>query len=278
MFQKRFLTSIFLIIGVTATILYAPALVFMGTGTLLVIIAIKEFYSMMDDRGLRPLLFFGTFSAVLLYNMQYVAIQYSGIEKSMDLTSITVFMIVFGAFFTVLSRFGKVELIACVSTTLTGIFYVAWLFSYIVKIRYFGVVQGNWMLLFFVLVTKTTDMAAYCTGKLIGKTKLIPAVSPNKTIEGAIGGMIGSLIVGIGFYQAWKSHLMPLQLADIIILCIVLGFFSQIGDILESALKRDAGVKDSGIIVPGMGGALDVIDSLLITAPIMYFYVLLRSL
>lgn len=278
MFQKRFLTSIFLIVGVTATILYAPKPFFMGMGTLLVIIALKEFYAMMDDRGLRPLLFFGTFSGVVLYNMQFVVIQYPWLEKSMDLSSITVFMIVFGTFFTVLSRFGKVPLIACISTTLTGIFYVAWLFSYIVKIRYFEAVQGNWLLLFFILVTKSTDMAAYCIGKLMGKTKLIPAVSPNKTLEGAIGGMIGSLLIGIAFYEIWRVNLAPLQLTDIVILCIVLGFFSQIGDILESALKRDAGVKDSGIIIPGMGGVLDVMDSLLITAPIMYFYMLLRTL
>lgn len=278
MFQKRFLTSIVLISSVTLLIFFAPWPLFMGIGILLGSLALKEFFKMMDERGLHPLVFFGIFSGIVLFLVEFISIHYPSVETSLDLTPMTYFLIVFGTFLVVLARFGHVALIACIAATLMGIFYVTWLFSFMVKIRYFQGGMGHWFLLFLLLVTKSTDVAAYIVGSILGKRKLIPVVSPRKTVEGAVGGLLGALLMGLAFFGVWGSRLEPLRWTDIVFLSILFGFFAQIGDIIESALKRDSGIKDSGSIFPGMGGVLDLIDSLLVTGPLMYFYMVLRIL
>jgi phosphatidate cytidylyltransferase len=278
MFQKRLATSLVLVSIITSLIVLAPWPRFVCVGVILLALALREFFYMMDQRGLSPLVFFGIFSGIVFFLVQFISTYYPFIEVSFDLTSLTTFLIVFGTFLVVLARFGKVALIPCIATTLLGVFYVAWLFSFIVKIRYFEGGMGHWFLLFLILVTKATDIAAYGFGSLWGKRKLIPMISPRKTVEGALGGMLGALFAGLVFFFFLAKQLWPLEFADVIFLSILFGFFSQIGDIIESALKRDAGIKDSGVILPGMGGVLDLVDSLLVTSPLMYFYMVQRML
>jgi phosphatidate cytidylyltransferase len=134
--------------------------------------------------------------------------------------------------------------------------------------------DGRWWLVYLLVVTKITDIGAYFIGRLWGKRRLAPVLSPKKTIEGAFGGFIcailGSLaMVYIGQEFAGKSF--PLHPSDALWLGIVIGIFGQIGDLAESLLKRDAAAKDSNTL-PGLGGILDMLDSLIFTAPIVYFY------
>ncbi len=274
MFQQRFLTSIVLIFLVPFLIFLAPWPLFLGMCIFLVSVALRELYSMMDKKGLHPLVFFGIFSGVIVILTQFVSIRYPGINREFDLNSLTTFLIVMGVLLVVLSRFGKVQVFSCMASTLFGIFYVAWLFSFLIKIRYFPGGMGHWFLLFVLLVSKVTDIAAYIVGSLIGKRKLVPLVSPKKTVEGAIGGFLGAIGLGSLLFIFLKQKLAPLEWHDILFLSGLFGFFSQIGDIIESSLKRDAGVKDSGSILPGMGGFLDLLDSILITVPLMYFYMI----
>ena len=113
------------------------------------------------------------------------------------------------------------------------------------------------------------DVGSYFVGRFFGKHSLIPRISPNKTIEGTIGGLVCS----VGSALAGKLYLSNFSFAHLLTLGFLLGILAQMGDLAESLLKRDCGVKDAAAYFPGLGGVLDVIDSLLFTAPIFYFYV-----
>ena len=126
-------------------------------------------------------------------------------------------------------------------------------------------------------MTKFTDMGAYLTGSLIGKHKMIPHVSPGKTWEGTLGAFLFTYGGGCAVYGLFQSELSPLVgWKDIAILALLLGVGAVLGDLVESVIKRSLGAKDSGKVLPGIGGALDLIDSILFTAPLMYFYLVLR--
>ena len=166
--------------------------------------------------------------------------------------------------------------IAPLASTVFGIVYVVILLNLLQKIRYFpGDIQsddGSWWLLFFILVSKMSDTGAYCTGQLIGKTKMIPRVSPGKTWEGFVGGVVFSVITACLFQQFAGDHFFSMPLIHALVLGVLLGVGSVIGDLVESLIKREADVKDSGKFFPGIGGVLDLLDSLLFNAPIMYVY------
>ena len=276
MFEHRLLSSLCLILTVTLLIFLAPWQLFLGICILLVYLAQIEFYRMMTQRGLEPLVFLGIVSGIAVQAAQFFAIGHPSLEKNIDLTSLTYFLILSGIFLGVLGRFGKISVLSSMASTWLGVFYVAWLFSYVIKIRYFPGVLGNWFLLFALLTTKSTDIAAYLIGSAFGKRKLIPMISPKKTVEGALGGIFGAGLAGSLFFWIWHQELSPFSWRDILFLSIVFGFLAQVGDIVESSMKRDAQIKDSGAVFPGMGGVLDVLDSLLLTCPLMYFYMALR--
>ncbi|MGD9690262.1 MAG: phosphatidate cytidylyltransferase [Phycisphaerales bacterium] len=137
-----------------------------------------------------------------------------------------------------------------------------------------------WVLLAVILTAKSCDIGAYFTGRLIGRHKLIPWVSPGKTWEGLVGGMIVSGLVGMlgAFAQSWWSgpgapgFIPGFPPLHGFIAGVLLGLSAQIGDLSASVLKRDAGIKDSGRLLPGMGGIIDVIDSLLLAGPVAFWY------
>lgn len=165
--------------------------------------------------------------------------------------------------------------------TLFGIFYPVVLFHFVTRILFFtseGVVgppvtPGAWLALWLVLVTKFTDMGAYIVGSLIGKNKLIPSVSPGKTWEGFFGAMVISQVPGIALFLMLPNQLGALHSLPVaILLGLVVAFLAVIGDLAESIIKRSLTIKDSGQALPGIGGVLDLIDSLCFTAPIFYLY------
>lgn len=132
-------------------------------------------------------------------------------------------------------------------------------------------IHGYWqphILLAIFFFLWANDTFAYLTGRAIGKHKLIPRLSPKKTIEGLIGGIVGSLIVAHFIAYIWHD----LSLWNWIILSVLVALAGNVGDLFESALKRAAGVKDSGNLIPGHGGILDRVDSFLFSAPVAYFY------
>jgi phosphatidate cytidylyltransferase len=161
---------------------------------------------------------------------------------------------------------------AGISTTLFGILYVSWFFSFLVKIRFLlDGVAGVKLLAFVLLVTKAGDIGAFFVGSWLGKRPLRPRISPNKSQEGCLGGLLFSMIFALLFWPflPQEAHFSLLQ-----VICIGagLGIIGQLGDLSESLIKRDCNVKDSGKLLPGLGGVLDAIDSLLFAAPAFYLY------
>ena len=165
--------------------------------------------------------------------------------------------------------------LSSVAITVFGVMY-AGLFSYIYALRYhnyaIGAAAGTALVLLPVLLTWTTDIGAYMFGRAFGKKKLIPSVSPGKTVEGAVGGLGLAIVVCLLYV---RFILMPygqlgLTIQGAVLFAIVISIAAQTGDLAESLLKREAGVKDSSRIIPGHGGILDRFDSLLFVMPIAF--------
>jgi len=150
--------------------------------------------------------------------------------------------------------------------------YVPWLLNFIQKINYFPGVNGTLYVLYFIVVTKFSDTGAYIVGSLIGRTKMIPRISPGKTWEGFAGAILFSVGASVGFGYLARNKMPELAPVHAILLGLILGITAVIGDLIESIFKREAGVKDSGGFFPGIGGILDLLDSLLFNAPLMYVY------
>lgn len=159
-----------------------------------------------------------------------------------------------------------------ISTTLFGVLYVSWFFSFLIKVRYLlPGLEGAKLLGFLLLVVKGGDIGALVIGKRFGKHPLMPKTSPNKTIEGSIGSCLTSVIIAL-VLSSWLPDELNFTFWQIILIGAVFGVLGQVGDLSESMIKRDCNVKDSGKALPALGGVLDMIDSLLFAAPAFYFY------
>jgi phosphatidate cytidylyltransferase len=149
-----------------------------------------------------------------------------------------------------------------------GILYAGWLLSYLAALR---IEAGRDWLLLALLATFGSDTAAYFIGKAVGKHKLAPAISPGKTREGAIGGLLGAVIVSLLFTLNTPVQL-PMSYWQAIILGLAISIFGQLGDLVESLLKRNCDVKDSGKWMPGHGGLLDRMYSVVFAGVVVYLY------
>lgn len=153
------------------------------------------------------------------------------------------------------------------SLVVTAFIYIPFLIVHLMMIRLLP--HGSSWLLLIMLIVMTNDAAAYYIGSAFGKHRLYAAVSPKKSIEGAVGGLAGSLT---GALLAKYIFFSQLGYGDVIVTALVIGVIGQLGDLFESLLKRSFGVKDSGSIFPGHGGVLDRMDSILFAAPVTYYY------
>src|SRR5439155_905085 len=153
-----------------------------------------------------------------------------------------------------------------------------WLFNFITKIVYLtprssgGQLTGQFYVLYLIAVTKFADMGAYLTGSAIGRHLMVPHISGKKTWEGFFGAIVFALLCSLALFKLMPGHLAALTWTHATILGLLLGFAAVLGDLAESIIKRSTDVKDSGNLLPGIGGALDLLDSLLFTAPLLFFY------
>ena len=162
-----------------------------------------------------------------------------------------------------------------IGSTLLGIFYIGLFSSSILGIREFysnslHYNNGGLIIISIFITLWATDSAAYFLGSAFGKHKLFPRVSPNKSWEGAIAGFIFAIVTMVVLNTILLSFI---SFTDALVIGIIIGLFGQIGDLIESLLKRDAGVKDSSNLIPGHGGVLDRFDSLFFSAPIIFLYI-----
>jgi phosphatidate cytidylyltransferase len=167
------------------------------------------------------------------------------------------------------------EMVTSVSVTFFGVAYFGLLGVYFFRLR--ELPNGAWHLLLVFIATWAYDTGGYFAGNLWGRHKLAPLASPKKTWEGCIGGFV---LVIIGLFLLWKGMNYlgvpnPYGLADVLVLSLLLSFFAQVGDLVESVIKRSLSAKDSGSFFPGHGGVFDRIDSLLFNAPVLFYYLIL---
>lgn len=223
--------------------------------------ASKEYVKILNHKGFYPSLKVIYFTEVILATVVYF--------KRFDLVAITLTICAMCSFMWVLFV-GRQPYIANVATTLLGMVYCGWFPLHLIFLRDLSGAGYDSGLGFVVLMFMSiilTDIGCYYAGKKWGKHKLAPIVSPNKTIEGSIGGAVCSIVCAevIGLYlgAGWLISLFAGLICTI---------FAQIGDLCESLLKRDAGVKDSGDSLPGHGGFLDRTDSFIFTIPMMYYF------
>ncbi|MFH1777202.1 MAG: phosphatidate cytidylyltransferase [Candidatus Omnitrophota bacterium] len=262
MLGRRFFSSIVLTFVVILAVFFLPGWFFSLIVTLLIAFGLHEFYTLIEKKGLLIYKYFGIFIGVLLPITIFLRFEPT---KGWELFFIT--FVTFMLFIAQFARRDSSQAIVGISTTMFGIFYVSWFFSFLIKIKYLP--YGGALVSFLLLVTKSGDIGAYFIGTKFGRHSLIPRISPSKSIEGTIGGLLCSVfaaaVSGIYLNQVPFVHLMTMGLG--------LGIIGQIGDLCESLIKRDCNVKDSGTSLPGMGGVLDLIDSLLFSTPIFYFYI-----
>jgi len=256
---KRYITSLILI-----SITFLAVMFYFICGivvTIFILISLYEFFYMVEKKGVRLFKSLGIFIGALIPISIYF--KFSVREE------LQFFLIVIGLFLLFLLELTKKENhqpILSISATIFGILYISWCFSFIIRIRQLP--DGILLVAFLLLITKASDIGAYFWGVRFGKTYLAKRISPKKSLEGAMGGFLTSLFVGFGF--SFSVH--SLFFWEKIFLIIILAVVSQLGDLFESLIKRDCQVKDSGKILPGMGGILDVIDSIIFTAPTFYLF------
>jgi phosphatidate cytidylyltransferase len=170
-----------------------------------------------------------------------------------------------------LSKSNPAGLLA-ISTTLFGLMYVPWLLNFVQKINFFPRADGRFYLIYFIVITKFSDTGAYAVGSLIGRHKMIPRISPGKTWEGFAGAILASTAASLAFNAFAQDRLVGMNWLHAVTLGVLLSASAVVGDLIESLFKREAGVKDSGRFFPGIGGILDLLDSILFNAPLMYLY------
>lgn len=231
-----------------------------------VVIAVAgyEFLQIAESKNYKPLIKSGA-AACFLYTIAcFLAVKYPVAET---LPLLVLFVTMVGSFFYYFSRGDQP--IANLSITLFSLVYVAIPLSTWIGIA--ALREGSWWLVYLLFVTKFTDIGAYFVGSNLGKNKLSPYISPGKSIEGAVGGLITGTFVSFLFYLFSTSIPLQITLVQSLWLGLLISFMGQMGDLAESLIKRDAGVKDSSRI-PGLGGILDMVDSLVFTSPIVYIF------
>ena len=243
------------------------------------LVALWEFYRMLDHKGLPNFKVTGMICGALMLAGSFYYFRKMGPAGSYDF-EVAVLLFFLLTVFTrqMFARLREDEPLQTMAYTLFGLLYVLWLFNFMTKIVYLlprsstGAVTGQFYCLYLIVVTKFSDMGAYLVGSAVGRHQMIPHISPKKTWEGFFGALGLSLLASLALFGLMPGHLSMLSWTHAIVLGLLLGFAAVIGDLAESIVKRSTGVKDSGHFLPGIGGALDLIDSLLFTAPLLFFY------
>ncbi|HZQ48576.1 MAG TPA: phosphatidate cytidylyltransferase [Verrucomicrobiae bacterium] len=238
---------------------------------------LAEFYGMVEKEGLVCFKYCGLIGALLLMvgtflNLTGVLGRHDSPARVNDFETIFLILFVLGLCLRQFVARSNTKGILAISTTLFGLMYVPWLLNFIQKINFFPKVEGHFYLLYFVVITKFSDSGAYAVGSLIGKHKMIPRISPGKTWEGFAGAILVSTGASLLFVHLAADKMPAMNWMHATILGVLLSITAVIGDLIESLFKREAGLKDSGKLFPGIGGILDLLDSLLFNAPIMYLY------
>jgi phosphatidate cytidylyltransferase len=280
---KRVATAAVLIPFAVGLVLWGSTALLAVAVALVTLLALFEYFALGEAIGHRAYRFWTATCALLLIFVRWITVNIPTYELSGGLiasqriwwwfasgffsTEAVLFLFVIGiAVLTLATRRPLVEALPAAGISASGLVLVAFPLSFAVGLHGIGRV-GPLLLLFAMVIIWVGDTAAYFVGRSFGKYKLVPHLSPNKTWEGTVASFLGSLIVAIVF-----ARFMTVPLPHLLGMAAVGNVAGQVGDLLESAYKRSAGIKDSGSILPGHGGVLDRIDALILAIPVVWYY------
>ena len=295
---KRIATAVVLIPIVLALVLRAPIPVLALVAALVALLSVQELLKLSESYGIRPFhwptyIFVGAFFLLLAVNP-------SGsppLLSTANLVGTAAFAATFAAFLFLTIAMRRADLSSAFPAAMVSVFsfaYVALPLGMLVQLREQW--AGAFLLLYLLLIVWAGDIFAYFVGRSLGRHLMSPRISPKKTWEGALASMLASLLVGLLLFSyalpissaLLRAHLIEQRdgmfglqkplLGPILVLSAVLNIAAQLGDLVESLIKRGAGVKDSGSILPGHGGMLDRNDALLFAAPVLWYYAAWRVL
>lgn len=256
MFKTRLISGIILVIIALATIISGSWILFF---TLLAVslIGMRELYKVMkvSDEHVTVLELVGYLGAVLYYIAMKADFGNYGTMAIIISMILILFVYVFSY-----PKYHAEQVMAA----FFGVVYVAVMLSFIYLTR--SLPDGKFLVWLIFLCSWGCDTCAYCVGMLIGKHKMAPVLSPKKSIEGAVGGVAGAALLGVIYAAATQG-----KMAEYALICAVGALISMVGDLAASAIKRNQNIKDYGKLIPGHGGILDRFDSVIITAPVIYY-------
>jgi phosphatidate cytidylyltransferase len=284
---KRLMTAAVLV----PTVIYVIArggLVYLAVVIAFILLGMREFYRLIEEKGAQPLATFGLAAGAALPVVAFLGNEY---HVTLILTATLLVVMI--------RQLGKAQIaeaLVSISGTFFGVFYVGWLLSHAIVLRNFYHAaasrygeseilllgldpdSGIFFMLFCLTTVVLTDTGAYFAGRAWGRRRLAPRISPGKTVEGAIGGVVGGTLGGLAcksLFDVSFPHLsMFLKLDAAVVMAVLVSILAIVGDLVESLLKRDAQTKDAGSLLPGMGGVMDRIDSPLLGIPGMYYMLL----
>ena len=268
---------------VTAIFISGKSWAMLGLIGLLAMVATEEYFKMMRVAGVKCFSRFGVLLAAIYSGVLYWHFL-TGKTPLAEIDSFFIFLATAVPFALQLRHpIRGLEALQAVAVNLLGFVYISLLFNFTARVTFLtpgvnavpGIIgsSGSFLLLWLLAVTKFTDMGAYIVGSMIGRHKMIPHVSPGKTWEGFAGALLFSQLAACGLFALFPQHLGVFQhWGHVIFLGFLLSVLAVVGDLAESVLKRAIHAKDSGNMLPGIGGSLDLIDSICFTAPALYFY------
>ncbi len=260
MFTARLISGIILVILALIVVCQGGALLLLASAVVSCI-GLFELYRVMKIQDKLP----GAigYAAALIY----YALLWYGQGQYVDLLVISALMLLMTIYVVTFPRYGTEQ----VTVAFFGLFYVVMMFSYLYQTRMTA--DGKYLVWLIFLSSWGCDTCAYCTGMLFGRHQLARVLSPKKSIEGAVGGVIGAALLGLIYGAVFGGCMTDVEspLIACPVACGIAAVISQIGDLAASAIKRNHGVKDYGHLIPGHGGVLDRFDSMLFTAPAIFF-------
>ncbi len=297
---KRVATATVLIPFVIAIVLLTNTTVVAIATAAITILALREYFALGDAIGHRAYRLWTIFCSLLLFFAQWLVAEsymgpygpkgslpqtwnkYSSAIQQSPIAVIFIFVLGITAL-SLWTRRPLVESLPAAGISSSALLLVAFPLSFTVRLHGLPFTYGPFLLLFALVLTWAADTTAYFVGRALGTHPLAPHISPKKTWEGSAGSMIGSILVAVLFWY-YANHLAKLSffrnflpLSQFLIMAVLGNIAGQMGDLLESAYKRSAGVKDSGGLLPGHGGVLDRIDALILCIPVLWYYLILLN-
>ena len=268
--MKRILTAIVALPSLLYTVWSSSPYFFVILSAIAIVLALGEFYSLAAKAGCKP-------QAVAGYSAGLVVIASFVFEEPSLTVAALAGLSIWSLGAAIFQPENMKKVLVSVSATVFGVIYVALLAGCLVGVRMISDSAARTpvphlaskLLTMFFAIVMMTDTGAYYTGRAIGRHKLAPRVSPGKTIEGAIGGLVMAVVAG---FLSRLVFFPEIPVIHALVLGVTIGAIGQIGDLAESLLKRGSNVKDSGNLLPGHGGMLDRVDSILFCAPVLYYY------